>query len=132
MNSGLASVSQKTRKLYGPEKPFVKLQPAYSVKLVFSYVVKGVKVKITAKFRDTGLFRFEDTKRIVTRKDSDLSRNKPLNGVSNSDPCDSGALLHQKTCRANWELVVMWVDHRIAKKLRRALTHSLSICSSNA
>ena len=49
-----------------PEKPLVKLRPAYSVKLVFSYVVKGVKVKITAKFRDTGVLRFEDTKRIMS------------------------------------------------------------------
>ena len=55
-----------TRKLYGPEKPFVKLRPAYSVKLVFSYVVKGIKVEITAKFRDTGHLRFEDTKRIIS------------------------------------------------------------------
>ena len=77
VNGDQACVSQKTRKLYGPEKPFVKLRPAYSVKLVFSYVVKGVKVKVTAKFRDTGLLRFKDTKRIVTRKDSGLSRNKP-------------------------------------------------------
>ena len=60
----LACVSQKTRKLYGPEKPFVKLRPAYSVKLVFLYVVKGIKIKITAKFCDTEHFRFEDTKRI--------------------------------------------------------------------
>jgi len=29
-----------------PEKPFVKLRPAYSVKLVFSYVVNGIKIKI--------------------------------------------------------------------------------------
>ena len=57
---------QKDPKTYGPEKPFVKLRPAYSVKLVFSYVVKGVNVKITAKFRDTGLLRFEDTKRIMS------------------------------------------------------------------
>ena len=57
---------QKDPKTYGPEKPFVKLRPAYSVKLVFSYVVKGVKVKITAKFRDTGLLRFEDTKKIMS------------------------------------------------------------------
>ena len=27
------------------EKPFVKLRPAYSLKLFFSYVVKGIKVK---------------------------------------------------------------------------------------
>ena len=53
----------KTRKLNGPEKPFVKLRLAYSVKLVFLYVVKGIKIKITAKFCDTEHFRFEDTKR---------------------------------------------------------------------
>ena len=28
--------------LFGPEKPFIKLPLAYSVKLVFSYFVKGV------------------------------------------------------------------------------------------
>ena len=66
--SALACVSQKTRKLYGPEKPFVKLRPAYSVKLVFLYVVKGIKIKITAKFCDTEHFRFEDTKRIMSPK----------------------------------------------------------------
>ena len=38
-NSGQGPVSRKSRKLFGPEKPFVKLQPAYSVKLVCSYVV---------------------------------------------------------------------------------------------
>ena len=61
-----ACVSQKTRKLYGPEKPFVTLRPAYFVKLVFSYVVKGIKIKITAKFRDTEHLRFEDAKRIMS------------------------------------------------------------------
>ena len=49
--------------------------------------------------------------------------NSGLNGDSNSDPCDAGALLHQMTHQANWELVVMGIDHS-AKKLRRALTHS--------
>ena len=61
-----ACVSQKARKLYGPEKPFIKLRPAYSVKLVFLYVVKGIKIKITAKFCDTEHFRFEDAKRIIS------------------------------------------------------------------
>ena len=28
-------VSRKSRELFGPEKPFVKLRPAHSVKLVF-------------------------------------------------------------------------------------------------
>ena len=66
--SVLACVSQKTRKLYGPEKPFERLRPAYSVKLVFFYVVKEIKIKITAKFCDTEHFRFEDTKRIMSPK----------------------------------------------------------------
>ena len=37
-------VSRKSRKLSGPEKPFVKLRPANYVKPVFSYVVKGKKL----------------------------------------------------------------------------------------
>ena len=59
-------VSRKSRKLFGPDKPFVKLRPAYSVKLVFSYVVKGIKVKITAKFRPSRGLCFEDTKRSMS------------------------------------------------------------------
>ena len=65
-NWGLASVSRMSRELFGPEKPFVKLRPAYFVKLVFSYVVKGIKIKITAKFRASRRLRFEDTKRIMS------------------------------------------------------------------
>ena len=49
-----------------PEKPFLKLRPPYSVKLFFSYVVKGIKIKITAKFRASRHLRFEDTKRIMS------------------------------------------------------------------
>ena len=59
-------VSRKFRKLVGSEKPFVKLRPAYSVKLVFSYVVKGIKINITAKFRASRRLRFEDAKRIMS------------------------------------------------------------------
>jgi len=59
-------VSRKSLKLFGPEKPFVKLRPAYSVKVVFSYVVKGIKIKITAKFRASRRLRFEDTKGIMS------------------------------------------------------------------
>ena len=55
-----------SRELFGPEKPFIKLRPAYSVKLVFSYVVKGIKIKITAKFRASRRLRFEDRKRIMS------------------------------------------------------------------
>ena len=36
-------VSRKSWNLFGPEKPFVKLQPAYSVKLVFFICCKGNK-----------------------------------------------------------------------------------------
>ena len=64
-NSGLGPVSRKSRKLFGPEKPFVKLRPANSVKPVFSYDVKGIKIKINAKFRASRSFRLEDTQRIM-------------------------------------------------------------------
>ena len=36
------------------------------MKLVVSNVVKGIQIKITAKFRDTEHLRFEDTKRIMS------------------------------------------------------------------
>ena len=45
--------------------------------MVFSYV-KGIKIKITAKFRDTEHLRFEDKENYVTRKVLGLSRNGPL------------------------------------------------------
>mgnify|MGYP006964551278 CR=1 FL=1 len=70
---GLGPVSGKSR----------KLRPTYSVKLVFSYVVKGMNVKIAAKFRASRRLCFGDTKRIMSpgprsRKVSGLSRNGPL------------------------------------------------------
>ena len=65
MFPGQGPVSRKSRELVGPEKPFVRLRPAYSVKLVFSYVVKGIKIKITATFRASRRLRFEDAKRIM-------------------------------------------------------------------
>ena len=70
------------------EKPFVKLRPAYSLKLFFSYVVKGIKVKkkITAKFRALRRLRFEDTKRIMSPemrpKSFGTLRNRPLERVA--------------------------------------------------
>ena len=62
----LGRVSRKPRKLFGPEKPFVKIRLAYSLKLVFSYVVKGIKIKITAKSRASRRLSFKDTKRIMS------------------------------------------------------------------
>ena len=59
-------VSRKSRELFGPEKPFLKLPPAYSVKPVFWYVVKGILFKITAKFRASRRLCSEDTKGIMS------------------------------------------------------------------
>ena len=57
--------ARKSRKLFGPtEKSFLKLRHAYSVKLDFSYVAKGIKIKTTAMFHAPRRLRFEDTKRI--------------------------------------------------------------------
>ena len=64
--NALGSVSRKSRKRFGPDKPSVKRRPAYSVKLVFSYAVTGIKIKITAKFSVSRRFRFADTKWIMS------------------------------------------------------------------
>ena len=65
-NSRTGARFSKVPKLYGLEKPFVKLRPAYSVKLVFWYVVQGIKIKITAMFRVSERLRFEVVKRIIS------------------------------------------------------------------
>ena len=61
----LGRVSRKCRRLFGPEKPFVKLRPAHSVNLVISYVVKGITIIIGVKFRFSRRLGFEDTKRTM-------------------------------------------------------------------
>ena len=40
------------------------------------------------------------------------SSEKGLNEDSNPDLCDSGAMFHQLSYQANWELAVKWVDHK--------------------
>ena len=40
------------------EKPFLKLRLISSLKLVFRYVVKRIKIKMTAKFRASRRLRF--------------------------------------------------------------------------
>ena len=50
---------------FRPEKLFIKRQSARSIKLVFSEVVKGIKIKITAKFRTSRRLPFEDTEIIM-------------------------------------------------------------------
>ena len=76
-----ACVSQKTRKLYGPEKPFVRLRPSYSGKLVFSYVEKGIKMKITAKFRDTEQLSFWKMRIMSPEKFRDFRETGPRCGA---------------------------------------------------
>ena len=61
----LACISKDPKTLRA-RKAICKNRLAYSVKLVFSYVVKGIKNKITAKFSGTERLRFEDTKRIMS------------------------------------------------------------------
>ena len=39
-------------------------------------------------------------------------KNSGLNGDSNPNLCDAGALLYQLSNQANWEQVVMWVDYK--------------------
>ena len=64
------------------------LRPVYPVTLVFSYVVKGIKIKVTVKFRASRRLRFEDTKKVMSpemaRNVSGLSRNRPQRGAAKS------------------------------------------------
>jgi len=48
-----------------------ELRPAHSVKLVFSYVVKGIKIRITSKFRCL------ETPSLLRYKESYFTRNVP-------------------------------------------------------
>ena len=74
-----------SRNLFGPEEPFVKLRPAYSVKLDFSYVVKGIKLKTAAKFHASRRLRCAHTKRIIS---PDMSP-KSFGTFEKQTPCPS-------------------------------------------
>ena len=100
--SDLGPVSRRSRELCGPEKPFVKVRTAYSVKLVFSYVVKGIQTKITANFRASRRLRFEDTKRIMSpeiRPKSFGTFEKQAPGHPNSKLLRSFQVINQKRVR---------------------------------
>ena len=90
------ALSRKSRELFGPEKPFEKLRPTYSVKLVFSYVVKEIKIKRTAKFRASRRLCFEDTKRLCHPKYalnvSGLSRNRPQNWTRSAESKETAGI----------------------------------------
>ena len=93
-------VSRKSRNLFGPEKPFVKLRPVYSVKLPFSYVEKGIKMKTTAKFRASRRLRFADTKRIMSPEMSPKSFGpfeKQAPGVELSEKKKRGPFIQKAT-----------------------------------
>ena len=70
-------VFRKSRKRFGSKQPFVKLRPTYSVKLVYAYLAKGIKMKVSAKFRSLRHLSFEDTKRIGSEKFLNFRRNGP-------------------------------------------------------
>ena len=63
--SGLGPVSRKSRELFGPEKPVVKLQSTCFENLIFYHVFKVRKFKRMAKFYGLESRRCEDIKRIV-------------------------------------------------------------------
>ena len=56
----------KVPRPFRARKAIRKFATCYSVKLVFSYVVEGIKINITAKFRASKRLHFEDTKRIMS------------------------------------------------------------------
>ena len=56
-NPGLGRVSRKSRKRFGPEKPFVKLLSACFGKLIFLHVFMVAKSKMAVKFDDLNPLR---------------------------------------------------------------------------
>ena len=56
----------KVPRTFRARKAILKLRPAYSVKLVCSYVVERIKINITAKFLAARRLHFEDRKRIMS------------------------------------------------------------------
>ena len=64
MNTLLGHVSRKSRKLFGPKKPFVKIPTRLCCKAALFICCKRNKNgNITAKFRASRRLRFGDTKR---------------------------------------------------------------------
>ena len=87
----------KVPKTFRARKAFRKTPPAHSVKLVFLYVVKGLKIKITAKFRVLKRPRFEDTKRILSpEKFRDFGEMGPWSLIFGSLTVGYHKLKHQK------------------------------------
>ena len=70
-------------------------------------------------------------------------KNSCLNGDSNPDLCDAGAVLHQLSYQANWEQVVVWDDYKpvdgnmmiiqeFSKRANSPVTKRVEACVRNA
>ena len=118
--------------LQWPEKPVVKLRAANSVKLVFSYLVKGIKIKITAKFRASRRLRFEDTKRIIS---PDFRETGPRNTIKNGRDFPPSILgLHMTSTKLNQSATVVtrgYAMYRNSLKLAWMFLYTGFYCSKN-
>ena len=113
---GLGSCFRKSRKLFGPEKPFVKFRSVYYVKLVFSHIVKGIKIKTTAKFRASRRFCIEDTKIQRYKENCHPKSSRKVLGLSreqlqNTQPTlfPPGGIL-RKTGQKTIEVILMQIN----------------------
>ena len=90
------------------------IRPAYSVKLVFSYVVKGIKVKITAKLGWHGtpsFWRYKDN--YVTRSFGTFEKQAPDNEVhQNGTLRDTYLKRHAPTYLRVW-IYLMNLSHTV-------------------
>ena len=110
----------KVPRTFRARKAFVKSRPAYSVKLIFSHVVKGIKIKITEKFRASRRLRFEDTKRIMSpeihlKSFGTFEKQAPEQDL-NPDLCNVSAVINQLSYHTHWEMVITWVHNDLLKE----------------
>ena len=103
-----------------PEKPFVEPRLACSVKLVFSYIVIKIKIKIKGKVSclETPLFwRYKEN--YVTRnapeKFSVLLRNTRQERDPNTKGCPFAHKFHEKSQLRSFLLKVTWTLKNISK-----------------
>ena len=95
----------RSRKLFGPEKPFVKVPTAFFGKPIFERVFKVTKRKVTVKFDNLNPLRSWDTKGIVTPENG-LSRNGP-EGPFLKSPGTLRAIFgcHNSLCKSRTESI---------------------------
>ena len=49
---------------------------------------------------------------VLVKQQREMLENLGLNGYLDPDLCDVGAVFYQLRYQGNWELVIMWVDHK--------------------